>query len=722
VSPDEQAVAGVIASATRRARALLVAELVAWAAVAAAAALAVTAATGAARPTRVIVIAVCGFATAVTVGAVRRRSIRRPAIVAAIERALPFSRNLVFTAGELLAGDLHTTPLVRARVLANAAGLARRASLARALPLRRLSHVVFVAAMAWAVALAIALWRPGAVTVVQRLVPASPTSPSPHVVATIQPPAYTGLAARTLQDPLEIDAVEGSAATVVMGRFTTRAVLERTGYLAIGEGDSRRTIPVVVSPDALPSVRLTAPGRDLVYAGGNARITFDAHATDDFGLRSLALKYTKVSGSGENFAFQDGEIPLGLAKASGRDWTGRASRSLAELELKDGDVFVYRAEAADARPGGGVASSDAFFIEISKLGAAAGDAFTMPEEETRYALSQQMLIVKTERLNQRRGSMAPSAATEEALNLAVEQRMIRAEFVFMLGGEIENEEVEAEQSNELQEGRLRNQGQRDLRAATVAMSQAEKLLSGGNTADALAAERAAVAALQRAFARGRYILRALATRSQLDAARRLTGSLADARDWWRLPAPATSNRRAALLQDLLRGIAELSRVIAERGRVQKDPAYTPSNCRPGPFGPGGQVGPGTTPTSSRPGPFGPGEQVGPGTTPTSSRPGPFGPCEQARVLAEEAMRIDPASADLRHVATELQRAGDAGADATAFARAVASAASAAVVEARRAGADSPVDAREPAPHLGGAFADALTNARLKASRSTGNRQ
>ena len=121
--------------------------------------------------------------------------------------------------------------------------------------------------------------------------------------------------------------------------------------------------------------------------------------------------------------------------------------------------------------------------------------------------------------------------------------MIRAEFVFMLGGEINDEEVEAEQSVELQAGRLQNRGQRDLRAATIAMSQAEKLLTGANTAEALVAERAAVTALQRAFSRDRYILRALATRSQLDPARRLTGSLGDASDWRRVPP--TRRRTAA---------------------------------------------------------------------------------------------------------------------------------------------------------------------------------
>ena len=121
--------------------------------------------------------------------------------------------------------------------------------------------------------------------------------------------------------------------------------------------------------------------------------------------------------------------------------------------------------------------------------------------------------------------------------------MIRAEFVFMLGGEVNDEEVEAEQSMELQAGRLQNRGQRDLRAATIAMSQAEKLLTGANTAEALVAERAAVTALQRAFSRDRYILRALATRSQLDPARRLTGSLGEATGWRRVPPDAPANRR-----------------------------------------------------------------------------------------------------------------------------------------------------------------------------------
>jgi hypothetical protein len=227
--------------------------------------------------------------------------------------------------------------------------------------------------------------------------------------------------------------------------------------------------------------------------------------------------------------------------------------------------------------------------------------------------------------------------------------MIRAEFVFMLGGEVQDEDVEAAQSNELQEGRLQNRGQRDLRAATVAMSQAEKLLTGANTADALVAERAAVAALQRAFSKDRYILRALGSRSQLDQTRRLTGNLAQAADWRRAPVDPAVNRRLAQLEDLLRGIAELTSAPDARDWRAR-----------------------------------------------------------AMVIAEQALRVDPASASMRQIATDLQRAADA--TGAARASALGSAATAATAEARRSHAGGTLATPATAPGLSGAFTDALTPA------------
>jgi hypothetical protein len=679
VSPDrdaERIVAGAIAAAIRRSRVLGLGEAVAWGA---------AAATIAPAPGVLIAIAVATW---------RWRASTRGVTVRRLERAQPEARNLIVTADELARDALAAAPLVRARVFADAAASVQRIDLRAAFPVAPLIRAALIAAVAWSALETMSWWRgplarTGSGMLSRSAAPHSAPAPARlQVRAAIQPPAYTGLPETRAIDPEQLQAIEGSAVVLSIdapaarvsvdhdgrtrtlergadGRFSDRLKLTRTGYVLVvaDEGDApskppatagvRRMIPVVVSPDVLPAVRVVAPGRDLVYSGGNPRIAFTARATDDFGLRSLTLRFTKVTGSGENFEFQEGEIPLALARANARDWTGSASRSLAELNLKDGDMLVYRAVAADARPGDGSATSDAFIIEISKLGVAAGDAFTLPEEESKYALSQQMLIVKTERLHQKRASLAPDDFAAEAMNLGVEQRMIRAEFVFMLGGEINDEEVEAEQSVELQAGRLQNRGQRDLRAATIAMSQAEKLLTGASTAEALIAERAAVAALQRAFSRDRYILRALATRSQLDPARRLTGTLTEATGWRRVPPDVPANRRTALLQDLLRGIAEL---IAVR--------------------------------------------------PSSDAQGRI----SAFALGEEAIRIDPASASLREAATALQRAGDA-ADPAARSRALAAAATAAAAEARRAHADAPLESPTVAATLGGAFADALRRAR-----------
>jgi hypothetical protein len=631
---------------------------------------------------------VAGALVAIAVGWWRWRKITRVTVVRALETAHPELRNLLVTSEELSADSLVARPDIRARVFADAAAAAEHISVRNAFPVRSALRVGVMAAVAWSLVLAAAYWRGsgvGAPASREQIGTrgASGASVALRVTAIVNPPAYTGLKTATALDPQQLTAVEGSdlvlsvdsaAATITVdhdgvtsvlargpeGHFAYRARLTTTGYLLVTTGDgARRLVPVVVSPDGLPNVRVTAPGRDLVYAGGNPLITFNAHATDDFGVRSLSLHYTKVSGSGEQFSFKEGDIPLKVAVANARDWSGAATATLEALDLKEGDMLVYRAVASDARPSGGTASSDAFFIEVSKLGAAAADGFTVQEEETRYALSQQMLIVKTERLNKARAAMTAADAAEASRNLAVEQRMIRSEFVFMLGGEVEDEEVEAQQSTDLQEGRLQNRGQRDLRIATVAMSQAEKFLTAArtaaSTAEALVAERAAVTALQRAFARDRYILRAMATRSQLDATRRLTGNLDGASDWHRASPALPENKRLAHLADLLSSVAGLTR-------------------------------------------------DGDATSAVSFR-------DRALVLAEEAVRTDVDSEALRKAATELQQAADAAGDTAARNRALAAAAGDIAAETSRAQADAVLSSRSIAPGLSGAFADAVAKPR-----------
>jgi hypothetical protein len=115
---------------------------------------------------------------------------------------------------------------------------------------------------------------------------------------------------------------------------------------------------------------------------------------------------------------------------------------------------------------------------------------------------------------------------------------------------VEDEEEEAEQSHEIQEGRLENAARKDINAAISHMTRAAEGLTAMNLAAALPPARAAVESLQRAFGRSRYLLRALAVRSRLDPSRRLTGNLADAASWQR-PRPEPDAREGDAARQLL---------------------------------------------------------------------------------------------------------------------------------------------------------------------------
>jgi hypothetical protein len=121
--------------------------------------------------------------------------------------------------------------------------------------------------------------------------------------------------------------------------------------------------------------------------------------------------------------------------------------------------------------------------------------------------------------------------------LAAEQRQVRAEFVFMMGGEIEDaaletagtleldEVAEAEAEGDLLAGRLQNQGRQDMTRAIRAMSRASTALTEAGLDQALRDERVALENLMRAFSRTRFILRALTQRERIDLDRRLGGAL-----------------------------------------------------------------------------------------------------------------------------------------------------------------------------------------------------
>src|SRR5205814_7289921 len=90
----------------------------------------------------------------------RGRSVAsRAAIVRTLERAHPEARNLFVTADELSDGRLIVKPVIRQRVLADAAASARRLDLRTVFPIARLVPVVLLACVAWLIVQTVDVWR-----------------------------------------------------------------------------------------------------------------------------------------------------------------------------------------------------------------------------------------------------------------------------------------------------------------------------------------------------------------------------------------------------------------------------------------------------------------------------------------------------------------------------------------------------------------------------------
>lgn len=361
----------------------------------------------------------------------------------------------------------------------------------------------------------------------------TPASETAGVTVRVTPPSYTKRQTQVFNDPVQVSVIAGSAIQVGSGGTAVRAWVATKSEgieLRAGAGPPKFLLVNVV-PDAPPVLRVVTPGKDTALAEPKGNLAITLESRDDLGLASLVLRYTKASGGGENLAFTEGEVPLRLDRRSEQHWNAQASLALESLNLSDGDIVVYRAIARDINPGGSPVQSEQYLIEIGKNAQIADAGFSLPTEEKKYAISQQMVIYKTEQLLKNRP--AGSEFLNESQGIAVEQRMVRAEVVFLGGGEVEDELEEAAKSDELTEGRLQNTGRAEMLRAINAMSRAEAQLNDGRAAEALVFERQALASLERALDRRRYFLRTLPDRSRIDTARRLSGERRDARSWSR---------------------------------------------------------------------------------------------------------------------------------------------------------------------------------------------
>ena len=547
-----------------------------------------------AGPIAVMLTVIAGMALRVAFGESWRwgwwRS--RAVIAGRAERRTPLGRNLIVTAAEM---GSNVKPYVRDAVNARAGKVAAQLEPAALFPSRR----AVIALTVGAAALFLAMLRPAVPENRSERVAATASAPViRRVHVTIVPPPYSGLPPVTASNPASVEALANSRielridATASGVRvetlsgvrdvppsdtgFRASVVAESDGFIAVeprdvaGVAGPRMLIGLSVTPDRAPRVTLSSPGRDLFFSTVPGTIPVVVSANDDLALASLRLRYTAVSGSGERFTFVERDVPIGVNAATPREWTGRGTWRLDELDLAPGDLVVYRAVATDRRPGAVPVESESYVIEVVTPGAIAAEGFAADDQRDRYAVSQQMVILKTERLIASRSRLPADSIAESSRLLAAEQRQVRAEFVFMMGGELEdlaaeaagtlelNEVAEAEAEGDLLAGRLQNQGRVDMMRAIRAMSRASASLTDTNLDQALRDERTALDNLMRAFARSRFILRALTQRERIDLERRLSGSLTLTAGLSGPVVEPALDARTAALRRLLADIAALS--------------------------------------------------------------------------------------------------------------------------------------------------------------------
>jgi hypothetical protein len=525
------------------------------------------------------VAAIAGVVAFVTLF-VGRRQLSIVEAARAIEASAGPLDNLVVTAAELEERPRPVRAEIREAIAAQAAERLRAVKPSQVVPLAQPIGVTVLVAIG-----CVLLSGPGS-TVLPGVIPGAPLDaivsarPGSFDVRVV-PPAYTGRKPETLRDPVQVSVIAGTRVQIPAANRDWMATESAALELVTEPGTPPRFLSVIVVPDLPPSIRIVAPGKDTAFAEPTGEVAVSIQTGDDLGLSALSLRFTKASGGGENVAFTEGEVALRIERRNAREWLGRADVSLDALGLEDGDILVYRAIARDTNPNGTPVQSDQYVIEIGKNAEIADAGFALPSEEKKYAISQQMVIYKTEQLlagSREPGAGNRTAGSDDWLNesrgIAMEQRMVRAEVVFLGGGEVEDEVEEAAHSDELTEGRLQNTGRAEMLRAINAMSRAEAQLNDGRVKEALVFEREALVHLERALDRRRYFLRTLPDRSRIDATRRLTGERRDARSWDRdrqgAPAAKSIEAQRRVMRDLAAGVNVDSALAARLAAI--DPA------------------------------------------------------------------------------------------------------------------------------------------------------
>ena len=254
------------------------------------------------------------------------------------------------------------------------------------------------------------------------------------------------------------------------GTFT----VEKSGSysVALADADGHRNLnppsyPIVAVPDAPPAVRVSAPGRDLELPVG-AALAIAVVATDDYGLKSAALRYRRNRGGELQALAEWKSFPDPRAAQLVHSWT------LSARDFDPGDVVFYYAEASDRIQGG---QSPVFQVKLVDPKKAAAERL---KDLTELAARLRKVLEKQLSARAEAGALFARAPADDKALLGGCGRLARAQ-----------EAVRADTIAAAEAAPLEDPIARKLRSAVLLLAAGPELEAEKDAAALLASARAA---------------------------------------------------------------------------------------------------------------------------------------------------------------------------------------------------------------------------------------
>ena len=383
--------------------------------------------------------------------------------------------------------------------------------------------------------------------------------PALAVAVHVVPPQYTGLPEMDAAPP-RVEAPKGSAVAVRIAsspgpvRVSEPGAPDRTLQpgesisLSLGTNLALRfeaagvaplVLQLLARPDRPPEVTLEAPDADRTVSRAPGAFVVRAMARDDVGVEGLVLRWTLAQGRGEEMRFRNGTLPAAVTTSV----EGTAAAGVLDphaLGMRPGDSLVLWAEASDGNrvDGPGVGRSPSRLLRWETPLPELAQGGKGPPLPMKGQLTERELLRRAEGVV--KSGLPAAERRRRAQAIGEDQRTLREAFGFFVQTETgEALQLDVDDPERAEDGQTSIR--RRLAEAVSAMWEAEGALAVGDARGALRPMRAAVAALDAAFAAEKKVLAAGRPPDKpVDESRRFRGKQEGLRP--RTPAAARQER------------------------------------------------------------------------------------------------------------------------------------------------------------------------------------